>query len=73
METLKIDVTGEECPIPLITLKQALKKAANGQLIEIRFTCPQATVNLPDYCESEGIEVIGLEREKKGWKFTVRK
>ena len=73
MADIHIDVRGQDCPIPLMELKKALEKAEKGQIIELTFTCPEATVNLPDYCEKEGIEVISFDREKRAWKFIVKK
>ena len=73
MSTIEIDVRGQDCPIPLMELKKALETAEKGQIIELTFTCPEATANLPDYCEKEGIEILSFNRDKKAWKFAVRK
>ncbi|VEG98938.1 SirA-like protein [Slackia heliotrinireducens] len=59
--------------MPLMTLKKALAEAQDGQEIEVVFTCPEATVVLPEYCENNGIEIVGFDKEKKHWKFVVRK
>lgn len=74
MESIHIDVRGMECPIPLMQLKEALASAASGQVIEVSFTCPEATTNLPDYCQDNGIEILDYKREgNQYWQITVRK
>lgn len=73
METVKVDVKGQDCPIPLMELKQALAQAQPGQAIEVEFTCPEATVNLPAYCQEAGVEVLSFEKNgRRSWKITVR-
>ncbi len=74
METIKIDVKGLDCPIPLIKAKKALQDAKKEQMIEIEFTCPEATRSLPAYAIQHGHEVILFERLETGsWKIIIKK
>lgn len=73
METLKINVVGQECPAPLNALKNALLIADPGQEIEITFSCGEATVRLPEYCEANDVEVLRFDRNRGSWTFAVRK
>ena len=74
MDKIFVDTKGMDCPIPLIELKNAIAKAEKGQEIEIEFTCPEATVNLPNYCQEEGVEILDYEKEgNKFWRIVVRK
>ncbi len=74
MDIIKIDTKGMDCPLPLMELKKALEGAETGQMIEVVFTCPEATVNIPDYCERHDIEIIDYQRDdNKFWKIIVRK
>ncbi|WP_456079854.1 sulfurtransferase TusA family protein [Mogibacterium sp.] len=67
------DVKGQDCPVPLITLKSALKKAEPGQVIEINFTCPEALNTLPEYCDEHDLEIISLDKQlDKSWRITIR-
>lgn len=67
------DVKGQDCPVPLITLKSALKKAEPGQEIEINFTCPEALNTLPEYCDEHDLEIISLDKQlDKSWRITIR-
>ena len=74
MEAIKINVKGLDCPVPLVEMKEALKNAKKGQLIELEFTCPEATRSLPLYANRHGHKVIGFERlQTGGWKIIVQK
>ncbi len=74
MDAIKLDTKGQDCPLPLITLKNALADAASGQEIEIEFTCPEATVNLPNYCQEAGVEILSFDKnDNKSWTIRVRK
>ncbi|MBQ9069475.1 MAG: sulfurtransferase TusA family protein [Eggerthellaceae bacterium] len=74
MESVKIDTKGQDCPLPLIALKNALAEAEEGQEIELEFTCPEATVNLPNHCQEAGVEILSFDKnESKSWTIKVRK
>lgn len=74
MENIKLDTKGMDCPLPLIELKEALGDAEGGQIIEVEFTCPDAVVNLPSYCEEHNHEVLDFDKQdNKSWKLTVKK
>lgn len=72
MENIVRDVKGQDCPMPLITLKEALKDAEPGQLVNVLFTCPEALSTLPEYCDENGLEIISLDKQPdRSWKITV--
>lgn len=74
MDKIILDTKGTDCPMPLIKLKEAVASASKGQVIEVEFTCPEATVNLPKYCQEEGLEIVDYEKEgNKFWRLVVRK
>ena len=74
MDIKKVDTKGLDCPIPLIELKKALSESEKGQIIELEFTCPHATVSLPHHCEKEKHEVLSFDKiDNKAWKIVVKK
>ncbi|HEY9080526.1 sulfurtransferase TusA family protein [Magnetovibrio sp.] len=56
-----IDAKGSECPIPILKLKSALKKAADHSVFGVMTTDSFAEPNVRDYCKSSGNEYLGVE------------
>ena len=73
MEVIKLDVKGQDCPVPLIEMKKALKRLEAEQLLEIEFTCPEATRSLPSYANEHNHKVISLDRLSGAWKIVLQK
>lgn len=74
MDIIKVNTMGLDWPLPLIELKKALGDAKDGQIIELQFTCPEATSTLPTYCETNNHEILSFEKNKgQGWVITLKK
>jgi len=73
MEVIKLDVKGQDCPVPLIEMKKALKRLESEQLLEIEFTCPEATRSLPSYANEHNHKVISFDRLSGAWKIVLQK
>lgn len=74
MDIIKVNTNGLDWPLPLIELKKALVSAQSEQQIDLEFTCPEATVSLPNFCEKEGHEVLAFDKVgKKGWRILIKK
>ena len=56
-----IDSKGSECPIPILKLKTALKKAADNAVFGVMTTDTFAEPNVRDFCKSSGNEYLGAE------------
>jgi TusA-related sulfurtransferase len=73
MADIKIDVKGETCPVPLVEMRKALKKAAPGEIVEVEGTHPASKKEIPMAVESLGAELVGVEEEDGVWKIRIRK
>ncbi len=74
MNHIEIDTMGQDCPIPLIKLKEALTHCKTGQIIEAKFSCPEAVQNLPNYANENGHEILAFEKlGVEGWKIVIKK
>jgi len=62
--TIKIDAKGLSCPGPLIKLKEVLDKSPEDATIEIESTDPGFYRDISSYCESKGLKLISLEKDK---------
>ena len=73
MADLKIDVTGETCPVPLVELRKALKKASPGEIVEVVGTHPASKKEIPMAVEALGAELVDVEEKDGVWKIKIRK
>ena len=73
MADIKIDVKGETCPVPLVEVRKALKKASPGDIVEVTGTHPASKKEIPMAVEALGLELIDTEEENGIWKIKIRK
>ena len=73
MATIKLDVRGENCPVPLVEMRKALKKADNGDVIEIIGTHPASKKEIPMAAKALSVKILGDEDMGDEWKITLEK
>ena len=73
MADTKIDVTGETCPVPLVEMRKALKKASPGEIIEVVGTHPASKKEIPMAVEALGYELVDVEETDGVWHIKIRK
>lgn len=73
MAEIKVDCTGETCPIPLVETRKALRKAKEGDIVEVIGTHPASKKEIPMAVKALGLELIGVQEEGGVWKIKIRK
>jgi len=73
MADVKIDVKGETCPVPLVEMRKALRKAAPGEIVEVEGTHPASKKEIPMAVEALGLELVEVEEKDGVWKIRIRK
>jgi tRNA 2-thiouridine synthesizing protein A len=73
MAEIKVDCKGETCPIPLVETRKALRKAKEGDIVEVTGTHPASKKEIPLAVKALGLELIGMEEEGGVWKIKIRK
>jgi len=73
MTEFKIDVMGETCPVPLVEFRKALRKAQEGDIIEVVGTHPASKKEIPMAVKALGSELLDVTEEEGNWKIRVRK
>jgi len=73
MSELKVDCTGKNCPVPLIEMRKAIRKAAKGDLVEITGDHPASKKEIPMAVESLGHELVGVSEDGSRWTIVIRK
>jgi len=73
MVGLKVDCTGKNCPVPLIEMRKAIKKAAKGDVVEITGDHPASKKEIPMAVESLGQELVDVQESGSQWTIRIRK
>jgi tRNA 2-thiouridine synthesizing protein A len=73
MAETKVDVKGETCPVPLVEMRKALRKASSGEIVEVVGTHPASKKEIPMAVEALGSELVDVEEKDGVWKIRIRK
>ena len=74
MTEIKVQCIGETCPVPLVETRKALRKAQEGDIIEVTGNHPSSKKEIPMAVKAMGLELLGVEDEKDGiWKIRIRR
>lgn len=68
----KIEVFGETCPVPLVEARKAVRKAEDGDIIEITGDHGPSKEEIPMAVKELGHEVLEVEDVENGWKIRIK-
>ena len=73
MVEIKVDCTGETCPVPLVETRKALRKAKEGDIVEVVGTHPSSKREIPMAVKALGLELIDIQEKDGVWKIKIRR
>jgi len=73
MAEIKVDCTGENCPVPLVETRKALRKAKEGDIVEVIGTHPASKREIPMAVKALGLELLDVTEEGGVWKIRIRR
>jgi len=73
MAEIRVDCRGETCPVPLVETRKALRKAKEGDIVEVIGTHPASKKEIPMAVKALGLELIDVQEEGGMWKIKIRK
>jgi len=73
MAEIHVDVRGETCPVPLVEMRKAVKKAVPGDVVEIIGDNPASKKEIPMAADALSLKVISIEENDKIWKIKILK
>jgi len=73
MAELKIDVRGQTCPVPLVEVRKALRKAAPGDIVEVVGTHPASKKEIPMAVKALGLELLANDGSDTDWTIRIRR
>ena len=70
---LEIDVSGYNCPIPLLRTKKALAGLAPGEVLRVVSTDPGSEIDFRVYADQAGHDLLSVELREAKFVFVIRK
>lgn len=61
-----LDVTGLNCPLPILKTKMALRDLTTGQVLHVLATDPMAAVDFRAFCARTGHDLAYMEHTDAG-------
>jgi len=68
-----IDCRNQTCPIPLVETRKALRKAAPGDIVEVRGTHPSSRKEIPMAVEALGLTLLSSEGTDTDWVIRIQR
>ena len=72
MAEIKVEVRGETCPVPLVEMRKAVRKAVPGDIIEVVGTHPASKKEIPMAVEALKLTLLSVEGSDTDWKIRIR-
>jgi len=73
MAEIKVDCIGATCPVPLIETRKALRKAKEGDIVEVVGTHPASKKEIPMAIKALGLELMDIQEKDGVWKIKIRR
>ena len=73
MAEIKVNCTGEICPVPLVETRKALRKAKEGDIVEVTGTHPSSKKEIPMAVKALGLKLLDIKEKGGVWKIRIRR
>ncbi len=73
MPEIKVDCSGETCPVPLVETRKALRKAREGDIVEVTGTHPSSKKEIPMAVKALGLKLLDVEETGGVWKIRIQR
>jgi tRNA 2-thiouridine synthesizing protein A len=70
---LEVDARGLLCPLPILRLAKAFRRAQPGEVALLLATDPAAVGDVEAFCREKGHTLLATDREGEVLRFRVRK
>ena len=73
MAEILVNVTGETCPVPLVEVRKAIKKALPGDTITVIGTNEASKKEIPMAADALGLKVLDITENNGTWKIQIQR
>jgi len=70
---ITVDCRGETCPVPLVEVRKAIRRAVPGEIIEVVGTHPASKKEIPMAVEALRLELVSVEGSDTDWTIRIRR
>lgn len=70
---LSIDLSGLNCPLPILRTKKALAPLASGEVLHVICTDPATPTDFAAFCKQTGNELLEQWQDADKFLFLIRK
>jgi len=71
-DEIKVDCLGENCPVPLVETRKAVRKAEKGDIIIVTGDHSASKKEIPMAVEAMGLELVPVEEINNHWKIKIK-
>ena len=73
MAEIRVDVRGETCPVPLVEMRKALRKAQPGDIVQVVGTHPPSRKEIPMAVEALRLQLLSVEGSDTDWQIRIQR
>ncbi len=73
MDEIKVDCKGQNCPVPLVETRKALRKAEAGDIVEVTGTHASSKREIPMAARAMGLEVVDVKEDGEVWTIRIKR
>ncbi len=73
MADFNVDVRGETCPVPLVEVRKAVRRAAPGDVVQVVGTDPASKKEIPMAVDALELELLSVEGTDTDWTIRIRR
>jgi tRNA 2-thiouridine synthesizing protein A len=73
MAEIKVDCVGQNCPVPLVETRKALRKASPGDIVEVTGTHPSSKKEIPMAAKAMGLDVLDIQEDGDRWTIRIKR
>jgi TusA-related sulfurtransferase len=73
MAEIQVDVRGETCPVPLVEMRKALRRATPGDIVEVVGTHPASKKEIPMAVEALRLSLLSVKGSDTDWVIRIQR
>ncbi|NLE43284.1 MAG: sulfurtransferase TusA family protein [Chloroflexi bacterium] len=73
MAEIKVDCRGETCPVPLVEVRKALRRAAEGDEVIVFGTHPASKKEIPMAVDALGLQLLSVDGSDTDWTIRIKR